>query len=328
MYSFEQIEGNEFIKNSIKKSIRFHKISHSYIFDGPSLSGKKLLAMSFAKTLLCEEKGEHACGHCISCRSFEAFNNPDVCFVRPAKSSAIGVDDIREQVISTIAVKPYKYRYKIYIIDKADKMTVQAQNALLKTIEEPPEYGIFLLISNNLGSFLETILSRCVVYKLKPIGRKRIEDYLVKNGVDQNIAGVCASYSQGAIGQALKLAKDDEFNDFRKEIIDIIMSLEERSVKSVFKSVKAFEKYKENIDEAFNILYLWYRDALIYKSTLKEGFLFEADKLKDIAGFSKNKSLNMLLSGIEAVSEAKTYTKYNSNFTMTIEVMFMKLAGF
>ena len=151
MYSFEEIVGHKEIIEGLQQGIKSKKVSHSYIFDGIEGIGKKTLAYAYAKTLQCLKEGISPCNECISCRSFDSGNHPDVFFIKSEKKN-LGVDEIREGILKEMEIKPYKYKYKIFIVENADNMTVQAQNALLKTIEEPPAYGIiilFLPIMNN-----------------------------------------------------------------------------------------------------------------------------------------------------------------------------------
>ena len=169
MAGFKDIIGHEMIKDHFQKAIEYHKVSHAYILSGEQGMGRKMLAKAFAMTLLCEKSDKEPCMECHSCKQILSGNHPDVIWVTHEKLNSIGVDDIREQINDTIQIKPYSSAYKIYLIDEAEKMTVQAQNALLKTIEEPPAYAIIILMTTNEETFLPTILSRCIKLKLKPL---------------------------------------------------------------------------------------------------------------------------------------------------------------
>ena len=162
MSTYADIYGHNDIKEHLQKCIELKKVSHAYIFNGGLGAGKKTIAALFAKALQCEEGKAQPCGKCHSCIQADSKNQPDIIWVEHEKVGSIGVDDIREQLIGDIQIKPYHSRYKIYIIDEAEKLTVQAQNTLLKTIEEPPEYGIIILLTTNADIFLQTVLSRCV----------------------------------------------------------------------------------------------------------------------------------------------------------------------
>lgn len=143
------------------------KMGHAYIFEGENKTAVRERALAFAKGLNCERENANACGVCHSCRVFDSGNHPDTIYVRGTKQSGIGVDDVREQIVLPAAVKPFKYKYKIFIAENADTLTPQAQNALLKTIEEPAPYGVFLFLAPNTFNFLPTVLSRCVVKKIR-----------------------------------------------------------------------------------------------------------------------------------------------------------------
>ena len=169
MGSFKDVVGHKDIINYIRNAVTENKVSHAYILNGERGSGKKMLANLFATTLLCEEQGPDPCNACHSCHQAESGNHPDIIRVTHEKPNTISVDDIRRQVNEDIQIKPYQGPYKIYIIAEADLMTVQAQNALLKTIEEPPAYAVIFLLTENAEALLPTITSRCVMLKLRNI---------------------------------------------------------------------------------------------------------------------------------------------------------------
>lgn len=176
MSGFKDVVGHKDIIQYIQNAVEQDKVSHAYILNGAKGSGKKMLAKLFAMTLQCENSQSEPCGECRSCRQADSGNQPDIITIQHEKPGSISVDDIREQLNGDIMIKPYSNRYKIYIIPEADLLTVQAQNALLKTIEEPPEYAIIFLLTENADSLLPTIRSRCVMLKLR-----NIKDTLIKS---------------------------------------------------------------------------------------------------------------------------------------------------
>ena len=201
---FEEILGNEMVKDHFKKAIQNHKISHAYILTGEAGMGRKSIANAFAMTLLCEKGGSEPCMICHSCKQVMSGNHPDLIYVTHEKPGSIGVDDVREQINDTIMIRPYSSYYKIYIVDEAEKMTVQAQNALLKTIEEPPSYAVILLLTENANSLLPTICSRCVMLKLRNIKDQLVKRYLMEQlQVPDYKADVCTAFAQGNIGKLL-----------------------------------------------------------------------------------------------------------------------------
>jgi len=299
MHNFNEIAGHRQIINSLQSSVKHGRVSHAYIFSGEAGMGKKLLAKTFAKTLQCEaiETGEacEPCGRCRSCLTFESGNQPDVFYVKPTKTKAIGVDDIREQVSENLVTRPFSSAYKIFIIDHADEMTAQAQNALLKSIEEPAVYAVFILLSRNIHLFLPTVLSRCVTYKLKPVPEPDVRAYLLRVGVPSANAGLLSEYAAGSIGRALALANDTEFLAMRGEITKAAEKLERADLAETFAVFPVFEKYKERIQEALDILYIYYHDA-------RAPFAF-----------------------MDSIDAAKRRLKQNANFQLTIEVMLLDI---
>ena len=203
MMGFNNIIGHDEIIGHLKNAIDAGKISHSYIFTGEPGSGKKLLAGTFAATLQCEAGGTEPCQKCDSCKKAMGKNHPDIIMVTHEKPGTITIDEIRDQVIHDVDIRPYYSPYKIYIIADADLMTPQAQNALLKTIEEPPEYAVIMLLTNNIGGLLPTIQSRCVRLDLKVVDDGLVKKYLMEHlHVPDYQAEIDASFAQGSIGRA------------------------------------------------------------------------------------------------------------------------------
>ena len=159
---FAAVVGQQDEIQHIKNASVYGRVSHAYLFSGEPGSGKKLLSSLFATLLECRKSSENPCFACESCRKAMNMNHPDIIYVQHEKPDVITVDEIRSQVVSTVGIRPYESEYKVYIIDEAEKMNPQAQNALLKTIEEPPVYAVIMLLSSNPDALLETIRSRCV----------------------------------------------------------------------------------------------------------------------------------------------------------------------
>ena len=180
MAKFQDIIGQEQIKEHLQNAIAAGKVSHAYIINGEKSSGKEFIAKVFAMALQCEKKEAEPCQECHSCKQALSDNHPDIIRVTHEKPNTISVDDIRAQVNNDVAIKPYSGSYKIYIINEAEKMTPQAQNAILKTLEEPPEYAVILLLTTNVNLLLPTILSRCVVLNMKPVADELVRKYLME----------------------------------------------------------------------------------------------------------------------------------------------------
>ena len=206
MKKFQDIIGREQIIEHLQNAIRFNRVSHAYIFYGEEGNGKNVIADIFAAALQCEVYSGEPCGECKSCLQAAGGNHPDIIRVRHEKAT-IGVDDIRNQLNNDIAVKPYSSRYKVYIIDEAEKMTEAAQNALLKTIEEPPEYAVILLLTDNANPFLPTILSRTVLIHMISVYKVLVQKQLMKVcGIPDYQAELPATFAAGYQSHAQRFA--------------------------------------------------------------------------------------------------------------------------
>ena len=218
---FENILGNETNKKKLEKSIEQNRISHSYIFSGIDGIGKKLIAGELAKKVLCLEPDKKVC-KCKSCIEYDSNNNPDFFMIIP-EDGKIKIEKIRE-IQRKIAEKPIVSNKKVYIIDDAQVMTTEAQNCLLKTLEEPPEFVTIILIGSNENNFLSTIKSRCTIIKFQDIENSQIKDYL-KSKYDIKVSDNLLEIFDGSIGKAEKLKDKQELYNSIIEIIRINVSL-------------------------------------------------------------------------------------------------------
>ena len=260
--------GHEQIISHLQNAITTDKVSHAYIINGPDKSGKRMLAEAFAAALQCEEKGCEACGTCHSCKQAEGRNQPDIIYVGHEKPNTISVDDIRTQVNNDIVIKPYGSRYKVYIVDEAEKMNVQAQNALLKTIEEPPAYAVILLLTTNADAFLPTILSRCVTLNIKAVPDEQIKKFLMRRyQVPDYQADVCVAFAQGNVGKAIQLASSEDFNELKAATLQLMKRVKEIDLYEMTEAVRQIGEYKLQINDYFDLMMIWYRDVLMFKAT-------------------------------------------------------------
>ena len=220
MSKFADIVGQEQIKEHLENAINMNKVSHAYIINGERNAGKEFIAKTFAMALQCENRQEYEpCQECHSCSQAKSGNHPDIIFITHEKPGTIGVDDIRSQINNDVVIKPYSAPKKIYIINEGEKMTVQAQNALLKTLEEPPEYAVILILTTNMETLLPTILSRCVVLNMKPVRNDQIKKFLMENmEIPDYKADICVAFARGNLGKARLLAKSEGRSDHFAQI--------------------------------------------------------------------------------------------------------------
>lgn len=322
MPGFDDIIGHEMIKGHLQKAIDAGKVSHAYILAGESGMGRKSLANAFAMTLLCEKGKSEPCMECHACRQTLSSNHPDLIYVRHEKPASIGVDDIREQVNDTIMIKPYSSYYKIYIIDEAEKMTVQAQNALLKTIEEPPSYAVIILLTTNQDAFLPTILSRCVQLKLKPLSDAVVKGYLInKMQIPEDKAEVYSAFSRGNLGKAIHLASAQEFQMMYQEVLHLLRHVKTAEITELLEYVRRFKDDDLDIYECLDFMQVWYRDVLMFKVTKDINLLIFKDEYNMINQISEKSGYDGLERILEAIDKARVRLQANVNKELTMELM-------
>ncbi len=324
MYTFEKIKGNNLIVNLFQDSIFYNSINHCYIIDGEKGSGKTLLAKSFAKTLLCENSDVNPCMTCPSCLSFDSDNNPDIFYIENKDGKSIGADIIRDDINETVLIKPFKYKYKIYLIENFNTLTVPAQNAFLKTLEEPPSYVIFLLMTTNHNDMLPTILSRSVVLKIKPISESLVFEYLTENYDRPDLLSI-ASISNGNIGSAINYIEDELFLEKRNTVLSIIKKVIVSDLVETTLLYEHFTDYLDDLDNILNLFLAFYRDILIYKNTKNIENIIQKDKLNDIIELEQKFSEKNLLKKIQSINNSIEKLKHNTNKQMTIELLLLKL---
>lgn len=310
----------------MKHAIEMDKVSHAYIISGEKGSGKKLLADLFAQTLQCERKGTEPCMECQSCKQALSLNQPDIIRVMHEKPNTISVEDIRTQINGDIMIRPYSSPYKIYIVDEAEKLSVQAQNALLKTIEEPPVYAVLLLLTTNAGMLLQTIRSRCVILELKPVSSPMVKNYLMEQlEVPEYHADICTAFAQGNVGKAKRLALSDSFSEMLEHALHLVKYIHDMEVVDMISDLKRINTYKMEINDYLDLLTVWYRDVLMFKATRDADSLIFSHELISIREKAQKSSYEGLECIIKSLEKAKIRLNANVNFDMALELLLLTM---
>ncbi|MEG0181177.1 MAG: DNA polymerase III subunit delta' C-terminal domain-containing protein [Terrisporobacter sp.] len=304
---FENIKGQEFAKKYMINSIKKGSINHAYMFEGIEGIGKETFADELVKILLDAKYLD---------------NTPDCIRVKPDGNS-IKIAQIRN-LQSDIVIKPHK-KYKIYIIDKSEKMTVEAQNALLKTLEEPPEYAIIILIANNKESLLPTIRSRCEIVKFTPIPFVEIKQYLINQGIDENRANLLVSFSRGSMKKALELAQSNDFYEMKENVQGYIETLMGKNMVNILDIPSKMESYKGDVIVVLDIMINYFRDMMISKENVDKSMIINADKIVFIQNMSKKITYSQVSKIIDIIEDTKIKIKGNCNFNVSIQVMSLNI---
>lgn len=326
MAGFNDIIGQEQIKEHLKNTLASGKISHAYIINGERSSGKEFVAKVFAMALQCERDGKKPCQECPSCRKALSANHPDIIKITHEKPNTISVDDIRTQVNHDIAIMPYSSPYKIYIINEAEKMTVQAQNAILKTLEEPPGYAVLLLLTGNQEALLPTILSRCVVLNMKPVHDKLVKRFLMEElMVPDYKAEVCAAFARGNVGKAKALASSEDFEEIKAEATSLLKYIKDMELHEIMAAIKKISDFKMDVNDYLDIMAVWFRDVLLFKATSDANHLVFREEIQTIRKITERSSYEGLERVLDALEKAKNRLNANVNFELTMELLLLEI---
>ena len=302
-----EIIGHKNIIDNLKKRIELNEISHAHIIVGENGIGKSKLANNLARNIL---------------GKYEDKDYIDIINYR-CKRSSFGVDEARE-IIEEINKKPFEGDKKVIIIYDGNKLTAQAQNALLKSIEEPPKGVFIILLCESLELILDTIKSRCQTYKLSPLTREEIQlyiDSINNNSFSVEEINAAISYSEGIPGKAEAFLRDSSLKDLRNTIIDLIFLLIKNNSIDILEFESKLLSYKDKKEDILNIIASFIRDIIIYKEINRVTGLINGDKIESIKKLAIEMSYNRLNNIIDKVGEARKSFQSNSNFQLTIRVM-------
>ncbi len=325
MFRFSEIVGHEQIKEHLQAAIRDDKPFHAYIFQGEVGVGKETMAKTFAAGLECEGADSKPCGECVSCHQTESGNQPDIIWVE-RENPSLGVEEIREKLCNTMDIKPFSSPYKIYIVPEAEKMTEAAQNALLKTIEEPPEYGVVILLTSNISALLPTIQSRCLTLEFRPLSTVVVEDYLKSHcQVPDYMAKASAVFAQGNLGKAMRYAKSEDFIERKDRILALLRGVDRMSVSDMLEEIRDLGARKEEVRDYIDLMALWYRDVLIFKATKNMNHLLFREEASVISREASNRSYENIETILQGFEKSKARLKANVSFEVAIELMLLNL---
>ncbi|MDQ0149771.1 DNA polymerase III subunit delta' [Eubacterium multiforme] len=299
--------GHSKIIEGFMKRVESNTLSHAHLIAGRDGIGKSILADIFVSKILDKE---------VSKEHVDAINYRN-------KKASIGVSEVRD-IIDEVNKRPYEGDKKVIIIYDAEKLTIQAQNALLKTIEEPPSGVYIFLLTTNLEFILDTIKSRCQIYKLTPLTNDEMIS-LIKSKhelSEEELLSVLA-YSEGIPGRAERFLKDPELQVLRNLIIDMIRDINKNEIDVTIKYEKAFQDYKDEKEELLNIISTFIRDIILYKELNNKKLIINSDKSKEIEELMEMMSYKKLNGMLKYIEEARVNLNHNTNFSITIGIMLM-----
>ncbi len=320
--SFKQVRGQEQAIRVIQKDLMRKSMAGTYLFTGPSGIGKKFAALNFAKAINCKKKDTDSCDHCSSCQKIDKLNHPDV-QVTKAKGDSIKIEQTRE-IKRGMEYKVYEGKKKVWILEGAEKLTMEAANSLLKFLEEPHSNVVIVLITHSPEKLPLTIVSRCKIVRFSPLSYQQVEEFLKeKNACSSELISLVSRLAKGRIGEALHLINDE---DILREREGVLNKLAKGTVDNeVFEIAKRWSRLeKDKLNRFLDMILFWFRDVLISKLGTKE-FIINKDREKELKRVKNRYSFLQIYRCIETVEQTQRYLKANVSPLLALEGMWLKL---
>lgn len=310
--SIDNVIGHENIRKYFKESIKSGTLAHAHLIVGEDGIGKSLIAREAAVELL----GKSELKQYVDILEFKSYKN----------KKSLGVDEVRD-IIEEVSKKPFEADKKIIIIYEGEKITVQAQNALLKTIEEPPKGVFIFVICENLEMILDTIKSRCQIHKLNKLSSEEVSVYLNKKypRLKKEEFSTILTFCDGIPGRAEAFMENEEFKQIRNIAAKLLIDINSMKDSQVFIYENMLIKYKNLWEELLAVLLSYIRDIMIYKDTGNDLIIINKDKIKEIIEAASLFSYNKLNSIIDIINDARENFKSNANTALTYDVMLLKM---
>lgn len=326
--SFGRIIGQPIIAESLRNAVAGNMVANGYLFCGPRGCGKKHTAFVFAQALNCKaEPKARPCEQCSACIRIKNSNHPNIEYVRPTGQS-IKIKQIR-QLIAEVAKKPYETGFKVVVIEEAEKMTHEAQDAFLKTLEEPPQDTVFILLVENQYAILPTILSRCQVFQFKPLDSHTIEAYLRKAySYPEMKIKLASKYANGIIGRAVQILEEEQHFGARDFYIDLLdAAFKKRGQEACVMMAEKIQDRAE-AENFLNFALEWLRDMMVYRETgsLREQYISNIDKTDRLSGHAEALTDGKIISIMEIIKNTLKYIRHNVSVKNSMDAMLLNIA--
>ncbi len=330
--------GHEWAVDMLKKHVVNGTTRHAYLFAGPPGLGRRTLALRFAQALNCQTPVDVGipCGECRDCKQIAAMQHADLSVIEPtikdpnnpkelipAPNGEIRIQQIRE-LQKTINLKPYQSHYRVLIFLRFQQASVEACNALLKTLEEAPSYAVLILTADNPEQLLPTIVSRCEVLRLRPLPIEEVQRELETRGLETSRAKLIAHISGGRFGYALRLVGDQSLLEKREERLNDLQNLISASRVEKFAYADKLARDKESMRQAILIWLSYWRDVML-RSAQAEMPLINVDRNVEIEDLAGKLDLSIARTVVSGCGDVLEKMERNVNSRLLAEVMLLDL---
>jgi len=328
-----QTAGQEQLINYLRDAMERGTLAHAYLFVGPEHIGKMTLALELASALNCEQASP-PCKLCRVCQRIEEGKHPDVIVIdknsgRDAKdrkkATEIGIDTIKEMLQRGASLPPYEGRYKVFIIDNAELMSNEASNCLLKTLEEPPQHIVILLLTSEEKALLQTIVSRCQRFELKPVPTGEIEKRLTQvEGLDQGTVKLLARLSGGCLGWALTAVNDTGYLQSREQRLCEFGSLLTKNWDDRLSYIAQLPSDRGGAEQTIKLWLSWCRDVMLLKYNCDDA-VTHLDKLNETRTWANMLTVLEIKDFIDSLNKMLVYISFNANLHLLFEVLMLDM---
>ena len=330
--SFATFIGNQHLRDGLQRALRSNLLPHAYIFYGPEGVGKRTLALILAKSLNCLNLTDDCCDKCRSCYKIDRGLHPDVRLLLPGGKVGISIEQMRGEIRRTIYLKPLEGKRRVYIIDEAEKMTPEAANSLLKTLEEPPPAALLILLTKSYPSLLPTIRSRCQALRFSYIRREEIRESLIKRyGYPEEKASYISELSEGSMGIAINMDPQLIARQ-QKEMLSLAgLLLDKGNLREILEEASRFVREKgekrerEEMEAKLLSLGSVFRDLMILSSGGDKALLINKGREEELAKLVKKVDGENALQIVEGVYQALIALRKNANRKLLAEALFLHI---
>ena len=340
--AWSRVLGHDEVVKQLRDSLARGRLSHAHLFVGLEGVGKELLAREFARAVLCLKGGDEACGECPACLKVEHGNHPDATFVRRIERTEKGegrtqivIDQVRERIQEPIALKPFEGRYKVFVVADAERMTEEAQNCLLKTLEEPPPHSLLILVAARTELFLETVLSRCRIVRFRPLAGELVERILVGHeGMEPARARVLARLSGGSPGRALRYEQEGAYETtlwLLGELAKMPLGAEFAVAGALLDKSRAgggpLEDVRERVRPVLDLLTLAWRDLFLRASAYPEELTAWSAECEALSALPRELTPARARQLVRWTLEARDQLDANANIKLLLEKLLLDFSA-
>lgn len=321
---FADILGHERIVEVLRRSLRTGKTAHSYLFEGIAGCGRRKTALALIQALFCSVSDDDACGECPSCRKVAGGNHADIHFIEPLPDKRdISIEQLRAMQ-REVSLRPYEAPRKACILEPAERMSVNAANSLLKTLEEPPGNALIILLTENAGMLLPTIRSRCQLLRFSQLPVEHVRTLLERAGIASATAGLLAPMANGSVQQALGLDNESLLNR-REQLLEFLEHLDLNRIATVFDAAEELSGNRDETLEILDMMLSFFRDAVHLGAG--NGAILNRNVKPAIESISGRRSFPRNLELLSSIYETRSAVQRNANSKLALDHLFMQMAA-